>query len=572
LIVPKSCFIFVPETKHKDMNTITYQHLLFEYKDDVVKQLEALQRVAKRVGVAVPTWSFSDVYEYEFMSKIDENPEEEEWETFIEKVFDVTLNIEESIKMEGDWKIAAVMIHDTGSLIQIDPELEIPARYTPKVAICEHCNKSFPRVKSFLITNAYGEWKQVGKSCMKQFLGVNPISYISMFEAASKFSNFIEGVGYAKNRGGRMENLAYNVTDMLLYTIGQVQRDGEFVKAEWKMVETGYYHRDGEPKMKNVRSNEPNATIDKVRNIISATSHYKFNPEELVSDEELTGSIDSYKLKSETLNEIQKLVATTYDELYQKKLPEPKIGVTHEERMAIVKNDPEVQELKNKSVEAWDEYVAAKNLYSRKSRLEWFKGGKTYLQQNSEVLEAVIAWAATIEPKMDKWYDELEGKDVERYASGFEEFRAAVKDTFAKARVLQTNLKYICTGYNMYMKDMQYQIDNAERLAAAEHLQHVGVVGEKCHLVLKVTGMKSGSGGYGTWTLWTMEDKDGNKFTKFGTLDEKHIIEKPENTDGMIDCTIEAMFEIKKHDVYNSEKQTQLGRASKVKKAKYIKA
>jgi hypothetical protein len=571
LVVPKSCFIFVSETKHKDMDTITYQHLLFEYKDDVVKQLEALQRVAKRVGVAVPTWSFSDVYEYEFMSKIDENPEDEEWETFIEKVFDVTLNIEESIKMEGDWKIAAVMIHDTGSFIQIDPELEIPARYTPKVAICEHCNKSFPRVKSFLITNANGEWKQVGKSCMKQFLGVNPISYISMFEAVSKFSNFIEGVGYRKNRGGRMENLAYNVDDMLHYTIGQVKRDGQFVKAEWKKVETGEYYRNGDPKMMNVRTNEGDATIDKVREIIDAFSNFKFYPQTLAVAESMTNSLEFYQHKVDHLYNIQKEYSNIHQNVLNEKTPKPQIGVSEFDLIKIAQATPEVQAAKEASNEAYHEYSIALNDLHLKSKHVWYLTGLNDLESYNDIVEAVKAWAAKIEPKMDKWYDELEGKDIERYASGFEEFRAAVKDTFAKARVLQTNLKYICTGYNMYMKDMQYQIDNAERLAAAEHLQHVGIVGEKSHLVLKVTGMKTGNGIYGTWTLWTMEDKDGNKFTKFGTLDEKHIIEKPENADDMIGCTIEAMFEVKKHDVYNSEKQTQLGRGSKVKKAKYIK-
>jgi hypothetical protein len=566
LFLNKSCFIFVSETNN--METIIFKHLLAEHKEEVVKQLDSLAKVAKRVGVPAPTWSLGNVYEYEFQSMMDAcgygEDHEEEYETFIEKVFDVTINIEQSIKMEGNWKIAAVMNHETTSFIQIDTEVELPAKYTPKVAICEHCGRNFPRVKSFLIYNDKGEWMQIGKTCMKQFLGINPTSYISMFEAASKFSNFIETLGYRKNRGGRMENLAYNVEDMLRYTIGQVQRDGKFTKAEWKFVPSGYFYRDGEEKMKPVRSNEPDATIDKVRFIINANSRFKFQPSELIYAETLTKDITFYQAEMERLDVRQKELSAIHQSIIDGLKPEPRIGGNlTEEWTQRIESSPEAAEAEIASNEAYAEYCEAKSNFELKTSHNWFLVGHNDLNSNNDIVTQLKEWAAAIQPKMR--VDELEG--TESYASEFESFKAGIKDTFSRNRVLQTNLKFICSGYNTFITEEAKKVERA----AMGNL-HVGAVGEKCHLTLKVTGHKSGVGNFGVWHLWTMEDIQRNQFKKFGQLEEKFITHTPEDSKDFIGCTIEALFTIKSHAEYDGMKQTELGRASKPKTTKKTKA
>jgi hypothetical protein len=491
------------------METINYQHLLFEYKDDVVKQLESLAKVAKRVGVPAPTWTIGETYEHEFTALMEQGYGEDgdgEVETFIEKVFDIEINIEQSIKMEGGWQIAALMIHETGTFQQINLDVEIPGKYSPKVAVCEHCGRNFPRVKSFLIFNERGEWKQVGKTCMKQFLGINPISYISMFEAVSKMSNYIMTLGYAKNRGGRMENLAYNVEDMLRYTIGQLQRDGGvFTKTEWKevVIEEGHYTRWGVSgrKTKMVRTNEPNATIDKVRFIINANSKFKFNPSELVAAEALTEDISVYQAEYERLDTIQKSLADAHQALCDSLKPAPQIGQNqYEAWMTALTNNVDVINAKNASNEAYAEYAEAKAIFELKTAHYWYLTGLNDLKSNDEVVAKVKDWATAIEPKMKK--DELDGDEY--FANDFESFKAGIKDTFSRNRVLQTNLKFICSGYNTFLKDEAYKVKNAERLAKAATLTHVGVVGEKSHLVVKVTGKKQGNGNFGTWTLWSL--------------------------------------------------------------------
>lgn len=549
------------------MESIVYQHLLSEYKDDVIKQLEALVKVSKRVGVPAPKWTLGPDYEYEFDALIQKGYDEDEYEHFIEKVFDVTIEIEQSIKMEGGWKLAAALIHETESIIQIDVDVEIPGRFSPKVGVCEHCGRSYARVKSFLIVNEAGEWKQIGKSCLKQFLGINPTSYISMFEAFSKFSNYIEATGYGKNRGGRMENLAYNVEDMLRYTIGQVQRDGEFVKAEWKDEIYGYDWR-GDPKYKKVRANEPHATVDKVKQIISANTKFKFYPEQLTQAERLSEDVSFYENEMNRLDEFQKQSHDAWWNLRQSYKASPKIGISEDDVMKEVDKFPDVIEALSASQEAYATFAEARETYFLKVAHNWYLCGLGDLQAHGDIVRQVLEWAASLEPKMVK--DELDGDEY--FASGYESFKAAIKDTFSKKRILQTNLKYVCSGYNTFTIDMIRRVENAERLAKAATLKHVGVVGEKMHLKLKVVGHKSGSGSYGLWNLWTMEDMEGNQFKKFGVIDEKFVVERPEGVEGLVGCIIEALFEIKSHDVYNEEKQTALGRLSKLKSSKKTKS
>jgi hypothetical protein len=535
------------------MEAISYKHLLSEYKEEIEKQLIALCKVAKRVGVPEPTWKFSEEYEFEFSAQVGFTQEadangswvEPEHETFIEKVFDIEIDLAQTIKMEGGWSIVAAISHREGVIIQIDENVELPARFKPQIDTCEHCGRSFPRVKSFVVVNEQGEFKQLGKTCMKQFLGVNPISYISMFEAVSKFSNFILTTGYSKNGGGRLDNLAYNVDELLRYTIGTVQREGKFVKAEWeeRVIDT---NRWGQEITKNFRTNLGYATIDKVKEILSAKIYFRYNENKLAEAQAIT---------QEQLDKI-KLRAANYYAHYQK--------------WAKLFEAENTEDYKTAANEAYYQYSTRKEVIDLYDTYQTYLKGLTDLFSYSEEVEKIKKWAADITIRMKKEVDEEDGEIKEVVASNFENFKIGVRESFQKERILQSNLKYICTGYNLYLKDLEYKATNADRLAKAAASTHVGVVGEKSHLVLKVTNYKTGFGTFGTWHLWTLEDAQGNQFKKFGTLDEKHIIQKAENGE-LVGSTLEALFEIKQHEDFQGCKITQLGRGSKVKNAKYVK-
>lgn len=80
------------------------------------------------------------------------------------------LDVEGEAKVNG-WRFVATVEHtEAGNIIRaFDNTVEIPERYRTSEAVCEHCNSKRRRKDTYLIVNESGEFKQVGKSCLKDF-------------------------------------------------------------------------------------------------------------------------------------------------------------------------------------------------------------------------------------------------------------------------------------------------------------------------------------------------------------------------------------------------------------------
>jgi hypothetical protein len=447
------------------MESITVKHLLNEHRAEIEKQLGYLVNVAKRLKLTAPTWEFSEVYEHEFSILLGSSgygeDRDEEYENYIEKCFDVTLHIADTLKIDGNWIFSCVIDHRAKAMTQINETVEIPMRYSPSNDCCEHCGKKYPRVKSYIVHNQNNnEFKQVGKGCLKQFLGINPASYITMFEAVSKFSPFVIGLGYSKNRGGRLDNLAYSVSEMLNYTVHQVSKDkGVFVKPEWKKIQSGFDWR-GEEQYKNVRVNEGEATLDKVKIRLDAISFFRMNPNlrnDATTIEELEERIKFYSMRLGLFDGINKV----------EQRASARIG---EIRYSINEAKRHIHAIKYKNL--LDENVLN---YPNK-------------------LEAIKTFTNSFEIEQSE----------EITLSSFDEYRLLLKNIFAKERTLQANLKTIVSGYGFYLSQIERAKQDAIRKANAEHLLHVGKEGEKSELILKIISYKEGEGAYGTWKLWGM--------------------------------------------------------------------
>ena len=521
------------QTTSTDNLVFEKKHLLAEYKPEILKALEALTKVANRVGVPAPTWTISATYDFEFEVLMGSTPDEDEYESFIEPVFDITINLSECIKMAGDWKLVAAINHREEGIIQIDADFELPVRFSPKYETCEHCNKNITRVMSYVIYSPVEGFKQVGKSCLKQFLGINPTSYISMFEAISKFSPMIESMGYRKNSGGRMENLAYNVEEIFKLTYHVAQREGNFVKNEWKEIETGGGNWRGEAYTKNVRANLGESTLDKVNEMILTVSALKRDPARLELSQKTHDAIGMERV-------VAQIAAT-------------------EEIMRTSTDKDEKEKAGNMHGEAMFNFHAIRDyqLYA-----EYFAIDESYLG----LFAGMLDWAKNIQVNIS------EGGQM----SSFDEFKMGIKDVMSKTRTLQTRAKYIVSGYNMFLTDMQRAAEREARAAKALTQQYIGTIGEKSKLTLTITGYKTGEGTFGMWELWNMEDADGNQFSKFGKLNEKYItgdldlVYNPSSYTTLPAAEraekqpkITAKFEIKDHKIYKEQKVNELGRISK---------
>lgn len=104
----------------------------------------------------------------------------------------ITVEAEGTAKA-NDWEFIATVQHMTPvNLISCyRTEYSVPERYYYSKPICEHCNTTRSRKDTYLVRNTItGEWKQVGKSCLKEFtrgLSAEAVAeYISWFEELVK--------------------------------------------------------------------------------------------------------------------------------------------------------------------------------------------------------------------------------------------------------------------------------------------------------------------------------------------------------------------------------------------------
>lgn len=95
-------------------------------------------------------------------------------------------------KVNG-WEFVATIEHNspTNVIRAFRTEYEVPERYYTSAPVCEHCNSKRNRKDTYLIRNTEtGEFKQVGKSCLKDFtkgLSAEEIAqYIAWFDTLIK--------------------------------------------------------------------------------------------------------------------------------------------------------------------------------------------------------------------------------------------------------------------------------------------------------------------------------------------------------------------------------------------------
>lgn len=85
---------------------------------------------------------------------------------------DLTLS-HPSISYGGYEFVAAVDHLETGALVRSKPGIELGG-WRPEVSECEHCGTTRRRSATYLVQHEDGTRKQVGSSCMTDFLGVKP--------------------------------------------------------------------------------------------------------------------------------------------------------------------------------------------------------------------------------------------------------------------------------------------------------------------------------------------------------------------------------------------------------------
>ncbi len=154
----------------------------------------------------------------------------------------------------GGWKICAVIDHLTegGLIIRSVSREALPEIYRTRPAICDHCQTKRPtRKTTFVLKNKEtGEYKQVGKSCLKDFVKVSveqELAYLtSYFNLITEINEKDYEFGKEDRRVDTFE--AFSVAANLITSYGFVSTQCETKIPTKYLMYTYYYDRGEEAK------------------------------------------------------------------------------------------------------------------------------------------------------------------------------------------------------------------------------------------------------------------------------------------------------------------------------------
>jgi hypothetical protein len=127
--------------------------------------MKRLARIAKRIGVQAPTLTIVKRYTRDFKPLVGK--------PYPVGAIDYILEGDRP-KLEGGWNILARIVHlgDAGNVITVNPTLDIAvSQFENLKPNCEHCNQKRARAKTVIVENADGDRKQIGKTCLKDYVG-----------------------------------------------------------------------------------------------------------------------------------------------------------------------------------------------------------------------------------------------------------------------------------------------------------------------------------------------------------------------------------------------------------------
>lgn len=163
------------------MNTQTHtQTYHTKYPDALVAYLEKTNRKARKHGYEQVSWTVGEPEHEEEQRTVHViGTRFAEDQTYRREVAVYPVEVEGPLFQIKGWTFAARVEHGDDhselNLIKAAPWVEkVPVRYRKTdSSLCEHCNQHRRRNDTYLISNAEtGEWKQVGSTCLKDFLQV----------------------------------------------------------------------------------------------------------------------------------------------------------------------------------------------------------------------------------------------------------------------------------------------------------------------------------------------------------------------------------------------------------------
>jgi hypothetical protein len=118
-------------------------------------------------------------------------------------------------------------IYVPGSVIvKTVPGETVPQQYFHSDGACDHCGKIRMRNETFVLRDEAGEHKQVGRQCVKDFIGHDPKHIVSFLTSLNKFVESLDDEEHWFGGAGAARPWVYNHDRVLMATAAMIRKHG----------------------------------------------------------------------------------------------------------------------------------------------------------------------------------------------------------------------------------------------------------------------------------------------------------------------------------------------------------
>ena len=140
-------------------------------RQDIQKTVASYQKKAQRYGFPLEV-EFGNPYVKEFPIYVHDRLTREKVQTLPFEVFDLT--IESEVICKGDYQVIARIEHlADGNVVKTFSDVD-RLEWATMGAKCQHCGKNHGQKVTFIVRDASGAEKQVGRTCLKDYCGIDP--------------------------------------------------------------------------------------------------------------------------------------------------------------------------------------------------------------------------------------------------------------------------------------------------------------------------------------------------------------------------------------------------------------
>jgi DNA-directed RNA polymerase subunit RPC12/RpoP len=204
--------------------------ILKSKKDAFLKNVEKFNKKAVKLGVVPMDIEFGE-------DKVHSYYEDETAELWgvLTKIAYQEITVKYEIPKISGWDLVAVFDYedfvDENEKLQravftnAVPGKEVPFKYQDKNEIhCEHCGHNRFRKKSFLVQHEEGEYKEVGSTCLKDFLGHDPQNFLWFAGMEDRISGMEDEFGLGSF--GVDDPISYDLLGILSLTNAIIKKYG----------------------------------------------------------------------------------------------------------------------------------------------------------------------------------------------------------------------------------------------------------------------------------------------------------------------------------------------------------